>query len=142
MKNILILVLGLMALTMTSCYEESDWISENSTTEGKHYAQIQGVSIMDGATYTPGSTITVLVDYWSIDDVSKLDLKQDILGVESDVSSTPYADHFDKDKNVQVMPIPYTIPSDVEAGTDITLTVDVVTTTGLVTSKSKTITVE
>ncbi len=142
MKNILILMLGLMAMTFTSCYEEPDWISDNTTTEGKHYAQIQSVYVEDGATLTPGSTFNLMVDYWSIDDVDKLDLTQDILGVETLVSSTPYADHYDAEKNVQVMPLSYTIPADVEAGTDISLTVDVITTGGLVTSKSKTITVE
>ena len=145
MKNIkLITFLFLTSLLVTSCYEETYWVDENVTSEGKHFPVISTLLVdntPESGTFAEGESAQISVFYWSIDPIKELQLMQTVDSVETMVDVKPYASNFDDLKQTDKMTFSYLVPSGT-TGTEIPLRIIVVNTNGLTRDKSTTITVE
>jgi len=53
----------LLALLISSCYKEPDFIGDNSKTEGKHFPVIAGFNIIES--YSNGSSTEFVVEYYN-----------------------------------------------------------------------------
>lgn len=138
MKNILFVLFSV--LLVTSCYEETDWVEDNSTTNGHHFPMIQDV-IPESDTVQAGATVAVNVYFWSRDEVKELDFLQTINGTETLLSTSAPQVTYDEERNVDVMNFSYTVPDTSMAGSSITLTSVVRTVHDLTRSKSASIVV-
>lgn len=142
MKKINIKLLLALALVisvgLTSCYKESNWLADNAELTGNHFPIIQSTSI-ETENFAVGETVSVKCNYWSIDEVEKLELYASVDGADEALySSTPYTHNYDPETRTDVAFLDYTIPDGSE-GTEIVLRVVVVNTNGL-TSKEEEIT--
>lgn len=137
MRNILFILFS--ALLITSCYEETDWVEENSTTNGYHYPMIQDVLVVaEQDSFAAGDVVPLEVYFWSRDEVKELDLSQTIDDVETLLSTSAPNTTYDVERNVDKMEMSYTVPADTE-GKDITLSVVVRTIHDLTRTKSTTV---
>jgi len=134
-KNILLLVL--IGFSLSSCYKEEYFLDDNVTSDGFHYPVIQLLSV-DG-NLTEGSSVNVMVQYFSNDPVKELVLYAIENGVESLKSTTPYVYSYDAEASAEIMTLNYTVAAGT-SGTTVTLKVVVLTENGL--SKEKTVKID
>ncbi|GLR15648.1 hypothetical protein [Portibacter lacus] len=125
--------LFLIAFTVSSCYKESDWLGDNTTTEGKHFPVIAGITILDEMdTYPVGTNIQIDLDFWSLDEISTIKLYQTIGGGETtEVKSYPFVSNFQEDSQTDELIMDYQIPSITEESVSIRLDVEVINVNGL-----------
>lgn len=135
LKNIIysILILGMVGLIFSSCYKEPDWVGDNTTTEGKHFPVIAGVTLVTaGDFFQEGSTIQIDLDYWSLDDIATVKLYENVDGGgATEVSSTSHVSNFQEDSQTDEMILSYTIPTLPSDTVEIVLDVEVINVNGL-----------
>ena len=134
MKNLnikfLFVLLAIVAVGLSSCYKESNWLADNAELTGNHYPIIQSTSV-ENESYAVGETVEVKCHYWSIDEVEKLELFASINGGASALySSTPYEHNYDPETRTDVAYLDYVVPGGT-AGSTVILTVVVTTKEGL-----------
>lgn len=125
--------LGLLAIGLSSCYEEPDWVGDNVTTEGKHFPVIAGFGLQtEGDYFKEGTTIQLDLDYWSLDPIAAIKLYERVDGGDPvEVASFGYTANFQEDSQTDEIIMPYTIPTLPADTVQIVLDAEVVNENGL-----------
>ncbi|GJM35230.1 MAG: hypothetical protein DHS20C18_42310 [Saprospiraceae bacterium] len=126
-------LLVLSGLTFSSCYKESDWLGDNTTTEGKHFPVIAGFELVtEGGPFSEGTSVQLDLDFWSLDAISSIKLYERVDGGDPvEVASFGYTANFQDDSQTDELIMSYTIPSLPADTVQITLDAEVVNENGL-----------
>ncbi|MDT0677970.1 hypothetical protein [Autumnicola musiva] len=132
MKNISkILFLGLIAIAVTSCYNDDLWLDENAEETGRSTPVIASFTTADGD-YSPGSEITLDLRYWSNDSIEQVDFFAQVDGHPEldDLRVFPYEEAYSALSRTDSLLIDYTVPN-VPSGTEFEFQVVVRNVNGL-----------
>ncbi len=126
-------LLSMLLIGFSSCYEEPDWLGDNSTTEGKNFPVIAGFDLeTEGETFAEGSTIQLDLDFWSLDPIASIRLYEHIDGGDAvEVASFGYTPNFQDDSQTDELIMTYTIPTLPADTVQITLDAEVINENGL-----------
>jgi len=136
MRNI-VKISGVLAalLIIAACKKDQDFNRDNTTPTGVGYAPVSANPIQDvtvnpprslGTTsgsataYAAGATFKTELTFFSQSPVKETMLSQTIAGAKTVVTTIPYAAAFSKNKDLDTLLVPYTIPA-VASGTVIRL---------------------
>ena len=131
MKNKLIYIFCLvLTVSMTGCYDEPDWLGDNTTTEGKNFPVISGLSTTNGDIFKSNEVVNLDLDFWSDDDIAEIRLIEKIDGTERLVETYDYAPNFQEDSQTDELLMDYIVPPLTEE-TEIVLAVEIINENGL-----------
>ena len=132
MKNITkILLSGLIAIGVSSCYEDDNWLDENMEETGRSTPVIASFTTAD-EDYSPGSEITLDLRFWSNDSIEQVDFFAQVDGHPEldDLRVFPYEEAYSELSRTDSLLINYTVPN-VPSGTDFEFQVVVRNVNGL-----------
>lgn|GEM_PF-2906871 len=140
-----ILYVAVYMVLLSSCYKESDWISDNVDTDGYFYPLIQDVLVepanSTATSFAEGDEALISIYYWSRDDVASVEIFETIDGNEKLIHTATQPTRFDPARSVDVLETSYTIPTGT-SGKEITIRAVVTTVNGLSRDKATTIVVD
>jgi len=131
--------LGLIVLSVTACYEEPDWLGDNTTPGAGNFPVISLFELTNGEEFAPGETAQMSLYYFSVDEIDRIVLFSIIDGNETEVQSFAYQPNFDETQQTDRLDMSYTVPAEVPGGTVITLKVEIFNKNGLTRSAEVTI---
>lgn len=112
-------LLFLFMIMFSSCYDEDYSLEDDTTTDGDHYPVIQSLSL--SGTSAPDSTVSLMMHYWSEDDIQEQDLYISINGADETLyASAPTAITYDTTTTTNVAEFDYIISSSADLPTDTT----------------------
>lgn len=118
-----------------ACKKDLNFNRDNTTPTGVGYAPVSANPIQDitvnppkslattsgsATAYAAGASFKVELTFFSQSPVKETTLSQTIAGTKTDVTTIPYAPAFSKNKDLDTLLVPYTIPA-VASGTVIRL---------------------
>jgi len=124
----LLLLCGVIALH--SCYKESNFLDENTTTEDKNFPVVATFAVTNGATFKVGDAIKTELNYWSIDPIKEIRLYQTVAGVREIKVTKPYAAAFSKQSQTDSLLMEFPMPQ-LAVGTEVSVQAEVVNDNGL-----------
>lgn len=126
---------------LSSCYKEEYFLDDNTTSNGRHFPVLQTVVVDNEPEtgFTEGSTVEIVVHYFSVDPILQYELYETVgAGSEALYSTTPYKYTYDPDTQSEVVTLNYVVPAG-SSGEGIGLNVVIVNENGLVANKSTSI---
>jgi len=127
MKNIFTISLSVaVVLIAAACKKDLDFNRDNTTPTGVGYAPVSANPIQDvtatpvkslGTTsgsatpYAAGASFKVELTFFSQSPVKETTLSQTIAGTKTGVTTIPYAPAFSKNKDLDTLLVPYTMPA-------------------------------
>ncbi|GHA47649.1 hypothetical protein GCM10007103_30800 [Salinimicrobium marinum] len=138
MKNFkTILFVALVTISLTSCYEDDNWLEQNIEETGRSVPMIASFTTSD-EDYSPGNEITLDLRYWSNDAIEQVDFFAQVEGHPEldDLRVYPYEEAYSAQSRTDSLLIRYTIP-DVPSGTSFGFQVVVKNENGLTASSSE-----
>lgn len=134
MKSILYIfsLVVLFSVGLTSCYEQDDWLSDNTTTEGRHFPVIAEFFVLNPQdSFDVNDEIRLDLRYWSVDDIEVINMYATPQGGATMlVNSYPYSPNFQEDTQTDQLTMSYTVPSGVSG--EVRLDAEIVNQNGLV----------
>lgn len=123
------------SLLMTSCYKESNWLDENSTTDGNYYPVIQKMTVeAPNENAMEGDSVNITTYYWSKDPIKELQFF-----VDDNLTTTwAHTDSFDEEAYAQKTSFLYIVPS-LPDSTTVNFLVKVINENGLEKEKATSI---
>lgn len=118
MRNFIILASFFL---VTACYEEKVWLDDNVEYQGKAVPSIY-MYPLDSATYTPGRTARIQLEYFSNDGMKEIKVYHRVgsaTAARTLVATLPYTPAFSKLKQQDTLIYQYPIPSGNAANTQI-----------------------
>jgi len=121
----------LLALLISSCYKEPDFIGDNSKTEGKHFPVISGFNIIDKAdSYSQGEMVKVDLDFWSLDPIKEINFFFKIGDSIVLAGNSNYIANFQEDSQSDELVMDLLVPA-VDSVVEVTINAEVVNENGL-----------
>ncbi|GGK70747.1 hypothetical protein ACD591_04260 [Rufibacter glacialis] len=117
--------LALSGLSLTACYDEPDFIADNTTPTGVGSAPVSANELFDLATntaistannantrqYAPGTEIRYELQFFSESPVKEINVYQTVgAGARTKVKTYPYAPAFSKVDRTDTLVVSYTVP--------------------------------
>ena len=124
-----IILLGLITIGLSSCYEQEDPLDDLINRSGNHYPAIANIRTLEdqGLTvdFSPGGNVALEMQYWSIDPIDVVNFYDIIDNDTSLISSNPYQPAFSRRSGTDTLVFNYTVPA-LPVDTEITLMFEVV----------------
>lgn len=134
-------MLLLIAISMSSCYKQSDVLEDLVKTEGKHFPVIATFTTESGdRAFTSGKMINLDLRYWSVETIESVTFTEVIGELETVIATNPYQSNFSADSQTDKMIQAYTTPT-VSEETSVTVRATVKNTNGLTKEKSLSLTI-
>lgn len=127
MRNFIILASFFL---VTACYEEKVWLDDNVEYQGKAVPSIY-MYPLDSATYTPGRTARIQLEYFSNDGMKEIKVYHRVgsaTAARTLVATLPYTPAFSKLKQQDTLIYQYPIPSGNAANTQIFIDAEAIST--------------
>ena len=137
MKSIHIsLFLSILVLGFSSCYEEPDWLADNTTPGSGNFPVISTFGTSNGRDFAVGETAQLDLRFFSVDEIDRIVLSSIINGVEMEEETFAYTPNFSEDSQTDVLLMSYTVPTGLASDvTTISLKVEIINKNGLIISK-------
>lgn len=119
-----------MSTVLVSCYDEPDWLGDNTTSEGRNFPVIAGLSVTNGETFSSGETVNIDLDFWSDDPIDEIRLIEKIGGGERIFETFGYVENFQEDSQTDELLMDYIVP-ELTMDTTIILAVEIINENGL-----------
>ena len=121
----------LLALVISSCYKEPDFIGDNSTTEGKHFPVISGFNVVDKAdSYNQGESVKVDLDFWSTDPIKEINFHYRIGDTDVIAATSSYVANFQEDSQTDELVMEIAVPA-VDSTVTVTIDAEILNENGL-----------
>ena len=124
-----IIFLGLIAIGLSSCYDQEDPLDDLITRTGNYYPAIANIRTLEDQGFTvdfsPGGNVALEMQYWSIDPIDVVNFYDVINSDTTLVSSTPYEPAFSQRAGTETLVFNYTVPL-LPVDTEVTLLFEVV----------------
>ena len=124
-----IILLGLMVVGLSSCYDQEDPLDDLIQRTGNHYPAIANIRTLQDQGFTvdfsPGGSVALEMQYWSIDPIDVVNFYDIINGDTALISSNPYQAAFSQRSGTDTLVFDYTVPM-LPAETTIVLMFEVV----------------
>lgn len=131
------LMLGLILIGVSSCYDDDNWLDKNMEETGRSVPLIASFTSADKE-FPPGATITLDLRYWSNDEIEQVDFFAQVKGKPEldDLRVYPYEPAYSARSRSDSLLIKYTVPN-VPKGTDFGFQVVVRNVNGLTASSNE-----
>jgi hypothetical protein len=138
MKNLIVLFYTLIAVfAFSSCYKESAWLDENTTSEGKFFPNVF-FNTLDSATFSKGGSVRCNIEYWSKDKIKEVRFYNAIgTAAKTIVNTIPYTPAYSSFKKSDTLVYQYVVPVTAASGTSIVLDAEVVNENGLMRTSNR-----
>ena len=124
-----IILLGLITVGLSSCYEQEDPLDDLINRSGNHYPAIANIRTLEDQGFTvdfsPGGNVALEMQYWSIDPIDVVNFYDIIDNDTSLISSNPYQPAFSRRSGTDTLVFNYTVPT-LPVDTEIVLMFEVV----------------
>ncbi|PSR12593.1 MAG: hypothetical protein DA408_10490 [Bacteroidetes bacterium] len=130
------LLLGILALSFSSCYEEADWLGDNATPGRGNFPVIATFSTTNGTSFAVGETVNLDLRFFSVAEIDRIALSSIIDGVETEVASFGYTPNFAEDSQTDKLLMTYLVPAVPAGVTKITLKATIYNKNGLTRDRS------
>lgn len=122
----------IFSLSLTACYEEEDWLGDNTTPGRGNFPVVATFTSSNGLSFSLGQTVNLDLRFFSVDEIDRIALISVIDGVEVEEATFPYTPNFAADSQTDKLLMSYTLPNAVPAGvTKIGLKVTIYNKNGL-----------
>ncbi len=141
MKNYIyrnLLIIGILGLSVSlqSCYEQQDPLDELIEATGNHYPVIANIRTLENQGYPvelePNGEINIELQYWSIDPIREIQITEQIgENTATLIATIPYSAAFSERAGTDTLVFTYTVPA-TAGGSEISLDFEVINENSLV----------
>lgn len=136
----LLALLASSTLALTGCYEEPDWLGDNTVSLG-NFPVISSFSVVDDREFELGETVELDLRFWSDAPIQEIVLSSLIGDTKAEVATFGYTPNFAEDSQTDKLLMSYTIPNELPDGvSSISLEVNIINENGL--NRTRTVTVD
>ena len=130
------ILFGILILTtLTSCYDEPDWLGDN-TTPGIGSFPVAAFITGNEESYDENGTVEFQLQYWSDEEIDVINVYSTVgSGDRSLVSTTPFTPNYSVELDLHLLDLTYQVPTGT-SGETISIEVEVVNKNTLTDSRS------
>jgi hypothetical protein len=137
--RLLLALLASSTLALTGCYEEPDWLGDNTVSLG-NFPVISSFSVVDNREFELGETVELDLRFWSDAPIQEIVLSSLIGDTKTEAATFGYTPNFAEDSQTDKLLMSYTIPNELpEDVSSISLEVNIINENGL--NRTRTVTV-